>query len=40
LDPKAIAKEPISGRPEVVGSASELLALYRSMVRLRAYDDR
>jgi pyruvate dehydrogenase E1 component subunit alpha len=40
LDPKAIAKEPISGRPEVVGSASELLGLYRSMVRLRTYDDR
>ena len=40
MDPKAIAKEPISGRPEVAGSASELLVLYSSMVRLRTYDDR
>jgi pyruvate dehydrogenase E1 component subunit alpha len=40
VDQKAIAKKPISGREEVPGPPSALRELYRSMVRLRTYDER
>ncbi len=40
MDPNAIANEPASGRQEVSGPTSALVAVYRSMVRLRTYDDR
>jgi pyruvate dehydrogenase E1 component alpha subunit len=40
VDPEAIAKEPGSAKRGVPGPPGELLALYRSMVRLRTYDQR
>jgi pyruvate dehydrogenase E1 component subunit alpha len=40
VDPNAIAKEPVPPRQGVPGPPAELLALYRSMVRLRVYDER
>jgi pyruvate dehydrogenase E1 component alpha subunit len=40
VDPKAIANEPAPARQGIPGPPAELIALYRSMVRLRTYDDR
>ena len=40
VDPKAIANEPAPARQGVPEPPDELLSLYRSMVRLRTYDER
>jgi len=40
VDPNAIANAPTSGGEKGQESPAELIALYRSMVRLRTYDER
>jgi len=40
MDPKAIANEPVQARQRLPEPPEDLRALYRSMVRLRTYDDR
>ena len=40
MDSRAIANQPVAAANEAAEEAGELLALYRSMVRLRTYDER